>query len=117
MPSTAAAMKQTEQLAPPPAAPPPRKLPEVGPLHIKINSAGFAWRDILVRLPEGAIQDDLRTPSIWKKAQGDAQTALVKLDHLFILAFDESWFARAVVTHATSTEAHLSIEKVGSFKE
>jgi hypothetical protein len=92
-----------------------RKEPEVE--RVLLNDAGQGWRNVLVRMPAGATQDDLRSPKIWKKAQLSRHTALMKLDHLFILAFDESWFARAVVTHASSTEAHLAIEKVGTFKE
>jgi len=38
-------------------------------------------------------------------------------DHLFVLAFDESWYARALCSHATSTEAHVVVEKVGSYRD
>lgn len=84
---------------------------------VQISDAGFAWRNVLARMPEGSTQDDLRDPKIWRKVQSSRGTALIKLDHLFVLAFDESWAARAVVTHATSTEAHLAIEKIFTFKE
>ena len=94
-----------------------RAIPEIDLTGVQVNDAGQAWRTVLVRCPEGVIADDLRTPKVWRKLQASRQQALIKLDHLFILAFDESWAARATVTHATSTEAHLAIEKVFTFKE
>ena len=93
------------------------KEPEIKPERVQINDANFAWRTVLVRCPEGIVQDDLRSPKIWKRVQASRHHALIKLDHLFILAWDESWMARAVVTEATSTEARLAIEKVSTFKE
>ena len=90
---------------------------EIAPRDVKINSEGFAWRDVLIRMPKEMVADDLRDPKIWKKAQTSPQTALRKLDHLFILTFDEKQMVRAVVTHSTGTEAHLSIERVSSFRE
>ena len=90
---------------------------EVDPKRVQINDAGQAWRTVLVRMPEGATQDDLRNPKIWRKVQGMRHAALIKFDHLFVLAHDESWAARATVTHATAAEAHLAIERVGTFRE
>ena len=90
---------------------------EVDPKQVQLNDAGQAWRTVLARMPEGSTQDDLRNPKIWKRVQGNRQTALIKMDHLFVLAFDESLSARAVVTHATSEVAHLAIERVAGFKE
>ncbi len=91
--------------------------PEIKPGHVTVNAVDQVWRSILVRLPEGLVADDLRSPKIWIKVQGNPQVALIKLDHLFILAFDESFAVSAIVTHASSTEASLSITKVHSFKE
>lgn len=93
------------------------KLPEIAPEGVQVNEASFAWRTILVRCPAGMVQDDLRNPKIWKRVQASRAQALIKLDHLLILAHDESWMARAIVTEATGTLAHLMIEKVSSFKE
>ena len=90
---------------------------EIDPKQVLVNDAGQAWRTVLVRMPEGSTQDDLRNPKIWKRVQSNRQTGLIKMDHLLVLAFDESWSARAVVTHATSEVAHLAIERVASFKE
>lgn len=92
------------------------KVLEVEPSGVQFSHEGFAWRDVLVRLPKGMLADHLRSPAIWRKVQGSRQTALIKLDHLFVLGFDESWAVRAIVTHASSTEAHLAIEKVFTFR-
>ena len=70
-----------------------------------------------MRAPEGLIQDDLRDPKIWKAVQQNRVTALRKMDHLEILAFDESWLANCVVTFAPGTECRLAIRRVGNFRE
>lgn len=110
-------MAKTEVVRPDTVNVAPLASPEVDPVNVKLSSEGFCWREILARLPAGMTQDDLRSPKIWRRVQGNRQHALVRLDHLLILAHDESWMARAIVTHATDSEAHLMIEKVGTFKE
>ena len=90
---------------------------EIEPSGVMVNDAGQVWRNVMVRCPKEMIADDLRSPKVWKRVQGSRMAALIKLDHLFVLGFDESWSVRATVTHATSTEAHLAIEKVSSFRE
>jgi hypothetical protein len=97
------------------AAPEAREIPLVKPSHVQLNDAGHSWRNILVRMPEGAVADDLRDPKIWKLVQAVPQSALIRLDRLLILAFDESWIAEALVKHATATEARLLILKVNTF--
>jgi len=69
------------------------------------------WRTVLVRMPEGAVADDLRDPKIWRSVQSVPQAALLKLDRLLVLGYDESWAAEALVKLATPTEAHLLILK------
>ena len=94
---------------------------EKKPLEIKdvmVNDAGFAYRNLMVRLPEGMVADDLRDPKIWRKIQiGDMSRRLSKYDHLFILSFDETWFVDAIVSYADQTSAALTILKVGTFRE
>jgi hypothetical protein len=109
----AAVKTTTEETAPATVSKPV----EVDPKRVQVDDSGFAWRTVLVRMPNGATQDDLRNPKIWARAQAVRQAALVKFDHLFILGFAEDWYARAIVSHATSTEAHLVIEKVGAFRD
>lgn len=95
----------------------PAKPIEVKPDRVKINEAHQAWRTVLVRMPEGAIADDLRTPGIWRLVQQNPQVALVKLDHILVLGYREDWYAQAIVSHATNAEAHLVILRTGSFRE
>jgi hypothetical protein len=89
----------------------------IEPRDVKVSSEGFAWRELLIRMPAGMTADDLRSPAIWKKAQTSPQTSLRKLDHLLILTFDEKQMVRAICTHSSSTEAHLAIERVCTFRE
>src|SRR5262245_31015309 len=110
--TTAVAKPKAKDEAAEPPAPPPK---EVEPRGVQINDAGQAFRTVLVRLPKAIGVDNLRDPKIWRKVQLTPQTALIKLDNLMILSFDESQIVRAVVTHASSDEAHLCIERVGPF--
>lgn len=92
-----------------------RAVPVVKPEMVKVNEAGQVWRSILVRMPEDAVADDLRDPSIWRRVQSSHYSALLKMDQLLILGFDESWGAEAIVTSATHTDAKLLIKKVFGF--
>ena len=91
------------------------------PLEVKdvqVNDAGFCYRNVMVRLPEGMVADDLRDSKIWRRIQiGDQSHRLLKPDHLFILSHDESWFCEAIVSYADNISASLAILKVGSFHE
>ena len=94
-----------------------RELPVIDPKGVTVNDAGQCWRNVLVRLPQGMIADDLRSAKVWKKVQSSRSNALIKYDQLLILGFDESFAVRASVTHASSLEANIAIEKVFAFKE
>jgi hypothetical protein len=90
--------------------------PLVKTANVRVNECGQMWRSVLVRMPEGAVADDLRDPKIWRAVQGAGQAvALIKLDQLLILGYDESWGAEAMVVHATHAEARLLIKKVFGF--
>ena len=95
----------------------PERAPEIDPKSVKVNSAGQCWRTLEIRCPEAVIQDDLRSPSIWRRVQAVPQAALIKNDELRIVAHDESWLALAVVNFADSTSASLTILKVSGFRE
>ncbi len=93
-----------------------KKQPEIR--DVQVNDAGFAFRNVMVRLPEGMTADDLRDPKIWRRIQiGDMSHRLLKYDHLFILSFDETWFCNAIVSYADQASAALAILKVGTFHE
>jgi hypothetical protein len=89
--------------------------PAIDPKQVRVNECGQMWRSLLVRAPEGMIADDLRDSKIWRRVQVIPQAALVKLDRLLILAFDESWACEAIVKHADAKSASLVIQKVFSF--
>ena len=107
-----AAVKTTE-----PEIVEPARNPEIDPQNVQVDSAGQFWRNLMVRCPDGMVQDDLMSSKIWKKVQGNRTSSLIKLDRLFVLAFDESWYCEAVVSHATGADATLIIQKVGTFRE
>jgi hypothetical protein len=102
-----------------PEAPIPsgRTMKAVDPAFVVVNHAGFGWRDLMVRLPEGAIADDLKEPSLWSRVQNERNFALRKHDHLYIVAFDERWAAEAIVTHASAREAVISKPRLVAFDE
>lgn len=97
--------------------PPGRKLPEIDPAFVTLNADSFAFRQFMVRLPEGAIADDLKEPSLWGRVQTSRNVALRKHDHLYIVAFDESWAADAIVIQANSGVAVLSKPRLIAFAE
>lgn len=92
-------------------------IPLVNPKRVVVNKAGQVRRDVMVRMPEKAVSDDLRNPRIWKLVQQIPQVALIQYDQLFILAHDESWGAEAIVKKATNQEASLVVLKVFGFAE
>jgi hypothetical protein len=87
----------------------------VKPASVQVNDAGQVWRSVLVRMPQGAVADDLRDPKIWRVVQAVPQSALIRMDRLFILGHREDWAAEALVKHASATECRLLIMKVFEF--
>jgi hypothetical protein len=109
----AAAMAERDK----PAIPPDRKLPTIDPAFVALNADSFAYRQFMVRLPEGAIADDLKEPSLWARVQANRNVALRKHDHLYIVAFDESWAADAVVVQANAEVAVIAKPRIIRFAE
>ncbi|HXF55289.1 MAG TPA: hypothetical protein VNK52_14325 [Hyphomicrobiaceae bacterium] len=107
--------KGTVQPAKSKASPDQREAPLVKPAAVQINDAGQIWRSILVRMPQGAVPDDLRDPKIWRAVQASPRSALIRMDRLFVLAYDESWGVEALVKHATNSEVRLLVMKVFEF--
>ena len=88
-----------------------RGLPQVRTNMVTVNAEGFAWREIMVRMPADAIADDLKEPSIWRDIQHSAKR-LYEDDHLYIKAFDRSWAAEAVVASVNLEGATLGTFKI-----
>ena len=116
MPSTAPARNLQKDRAPETPAI-GRRLPVVDPAFVTLNANGFAWRDWMVRLPEGAIADDLKEPSLLARVQGRVEKAFRRHDHVYLVAFDESWAADAIVTDANSREVVLSKPRIVAFEK
>jgi hypothetical protein len=81
---------------------------------VKVDHDGQVTRSMVVRAPEGAVPDDLRSPAIWKSVQASPHVSLRKLDRLLIIGHDESWGVEAIVKKATVREAELTLLKVFS---
>lgn len=92
-------------------------IPHVDPKRVMVNKAGQVFRDVMVRMPQGAVSDDLRNPKIWRAVQGNPQSALIQHDHLYVLGFDETWGAECIVWRATNKDASLRVLKVFPFAE
>jgi len=100
-----------------PSIPAARKSPEIDPAFVVLNADSFAYRQFMVRLPEGAIADDLKEPSLWARVQSNRNVALRKHDHLYIVAFDESWAADAIVVQANGNAAVISKPRLVAFSD
>jgi hypothetical protein len=100
-----------------PIIPPDRRLPTIDPAFVQLNADSFAYLQFMVRLPEGAIADDLKEPSLWARVQANRNVALRKHDHLYIVAFDESWAVDAVVVQANAEVAVISKPRLIRFAE
>ncbi|SMH36070.1 hypothetical protein [Mesorhizobium australicum] len=87
------------------------KLPEIQANSVSLQAAGHVWKEVLVRLPDGYVADDLKEPGIWAKVQG-SRWSLRKFDKVLVVAFDESWCAEARVVDADQKKAVLGGIKV-----
>jgi hypothetical protein len=88
---------------------------EVDPSFVTINAEGFAFRSVFVRLPEGAIGDDLKNPEIWRRVQNHPGKALRRHDHLYIVSYAEDFAADAIVTDASASAAVVGVGRIISF--
>ena len=90
------------------------ELPKIKTLSCKWQSEGYAYRTLFVRLPESITLQMLNDePRIWRLVQGDVHVALMKLDRIIAVAFDESWVVDAIVNVAENDSVVLAgIRKV-----
>lgn len=94
-----------------------RQVPEIDPARVQIQSSGQVWREFFVRAPAGFVADDLKTPSAWRKLQVGSRNALKKFDRVFVVSFDETWVAEAIVASADSKGAVLAKPRVTTMPE
>ena len=88
---------------------------EVDPKQVIRNNDGFGYRDFAVRLPAGATADCLKSPEIWRRVQGAKGVSLRRHDHLYLVAFDETWAAECLVADADAGKAVLTKPRIHQF--
>lgn len=94
-----------------------RQVPEIDPARVQIQASGQLWREFFVRAPADFVADDLKSPSAWRKIQNGSRNSLKKFDRVFIVAFDESWVAEAIVASADSKGAVLAKPRLTTMPE
>ena len=77
----------------------PRKTPVIDTNRVTKQAHGMVWAEYFVRVPAGFVADDLKDPAAWVKVQSSGH-GMRKFDRAMIVAFDESWFAEAIVASA-----------------
>ena len=78
-----------------------RMAPDIDPARVTLQHSGQAWREYQVVVPVGFVAADLNeAPEAWRKLQNGHRNALRKFDRVMVIAYDEAWFAEAVVAHA-----------------
>lgn len=88
------------------------KKPFVDPARVTVDFAGFSRRSLFIRLPQEFIAADLAEPQVWEKVQGNAAKALKRHDALYMVAYDESWVAEAIVADADGKRAVLAKPRI-----
>lgn len=88
-----------------------RKLPEIDPAEVKLQTAGLCYMEYFIRLPNGFSADDMKEPTCWARVQKSNQP-VAKFDRLTLVAADESWLAEAVVGHADRNVVELVAIKI-----
>ncbi|RWK49423.1 MAG: hypothetical protein EOR47_14190 [Mesorhizobium sp.] len=88
-----------------------RHVPEIDPARVQVQAAGQITREYFVRCPAGMVADDMKEPSIWRKVQA-SRNAFKKFDRVFIVSFDETWIAEAIVAGADNKSAVLGKPRI-----
>jgi hypothetical protein len=91
----------------PPAPAHSRTTPNIDPASVTVDSRSFVRKSLVVRLPKEFVADDLKEVSVWQKVQKSGK-ALCQFDTLFLVAWDQSWAAEAIVSQAAGTTATLA---------
>ena len=61
----------------------------------------------MVRLPKDFVADDLKEVGVWEKVQQSGKS-LCQFDALFLISWDQSWAAEAIVSQAAARTATLA---------
>lgn len=95
---------------------PLRAIPVISPQSAKLNLSGNEYQQWFIRLPKGAIADDLKEPSMFKQLQ-QSPKALRRHDTVRLVEYDESWVAEAIVVEASATEVVLAGVRIVQFPQ
>lgn len=77
-----------------------RVVPKIKTAHVCVNQEGFAFKQVVVRLPEGIEFSDLNEhPESWMAVQGD-KTGKALCDDDELIIHGQGWTATAFVNHA-----------------
>lgn len=79
---------------------------------LKRNRAGSVFCQWYVMFPKGGLPEDLELPHIWERCQQNSSTAFRQRDEVRVDAFDGSWSADCIVSHASLTEVILAVKTV-----
>jgi hypothetical protein len=100
---TALATAERPQAAPPPS----RTIPFIDPANVVVDSSGYVRKSLVVRLPKDFVADDLKELEVWRKVQKSGRS-LCQFDTLFLISWDQSWAAEAIVSQAAAGTATLA---------
>jgi hypothetical protein len=84
-----------------------RAIPVISTQFSKLNLSGNEYQHWFIRLPKGAIADDLKEPSLFKQLQ-ESPKALRRRDTVRLVEYNEAWIAEAMVAEANATEVVLA---------
>ncbi len=88
-----------------------RRVPTIPATAIYEHAKGYCWSEYMVRLPDDFIADDLKEPSIWALVQR-THHSLRPHDRVYIVAYDESWVAEAIVAESSMSTAVLAKPRI-----
>lgn len=85
-----------------------RAVPEIDPANVILDRAGQFSRHWVIRLPAGFVFGDLADTACWRKCQATVAKSVRRHDTVYLISYDESWCANAIVTDANAREASLA---------
>ncbi len=85
---------------------------EIDPSRMFMDHSGQLIRHWVIRLPQGFVAGDLGATTVWRKVQANARLALRRHDHIYAIAWDESWAAEVTVSDANNKEVALSKPRI-----
>ena len=91
-------------------------LRKIDPAHVQLDFGGHCTSQWFVRLPEWAVADDMKDPSLWSRVQATRSPLRVH-DELYIVGFAAAFAVEARVIQATNAAAVLALQKIISFPE